>query len=195
MKKKIIVIFFYFFFIESSWATLNEKIIFNLEKINNLTFNFKQTINNKNETGNCVIKYPKKIFCSYANLNEKIMVSNGKYLVIKNKNINQYYIYPLEKTPLVLILNKKYLINKIKNLKSKIIDEKYINFKIIDNKYEIDIFFDKKSLNLIGWQTEDIYQNLVITFISNVKLNQNLDDDVFKLPKKTNNSIVLKILL
>ena len=184
MKKKIIIIFFYFFLIQSSSATLNEKIIFNLEKINNLTFNFKQTINNKNETGNCVIKYPKKIFCSYANLNEKIMVSNGKYLVIKNKNINQYYIYPLEKTPLVLILNKKYLINKIKNLKSKIIDEKYINFKIIDNKYEIDIFFDKKSLNLIGWQTEDIYQNLVITFISNVKLNQNLDDDVFKLPKK-----------
>ena len=92
--------------------------------------------------------------------------------------------WKLGKTPLTFILNKKYLINKIKKLKNKIIDEKYINFKIIDNKYEIDIFFDKKSLNLIGWQTEDIYQNLVITFISNVKLNQNLDDDVFKLPKK-----------
>ena len=170
MKKKIIIIFFYFFLIQSSSATLNEKIIFNLKKINNLAFNFKQTINNKSEIGNCIIKYPKKIFCSYANLNKKIMVSNGKSLVIKNKNINQYYIYPLEKTPLVLILNKKYLINKIKNLKSKIIDEKYINFKIIDNKYEIDIFFDKKNLNLVGWQTEDIYQNLVITFISDIKL-------------------------
>jgi outer membrane lipoprotein-sorting protein len=111
------------------------------------------------------------------------MVSNGKSLVIKNKNINQYYIYPLEKTPLTFILNKKYLINKIKNLESRIINEKYINFKIIDNKYEIDIFFDKKNLNLVGWQTEDIYQNLVITFISDIKLNQNLDDDIFKLPK------------
>ena len=58
-----------------------------------------------------------------------------------------------------------------------------INFKIIDKKYEINIFFDKKNLNLVGWQTEDIYQNLVITFISNVKLNQNLDDEIFKLPK------------
>ena len=183
MKKKIIIIFFYFFLIQSSSATLNEKIIFNLKKINNLTFNFKQTINNKSEIGNCIIKYPKKIFCSYANLNKKIMVSNGKSLVIKNKNINQYYIYPLEKTPLILILNKKYLINKIKNLESRIINKKYINFKIIDNKYEIDIFFDKKNLNLVGWQTEDIYQNLVITFISNIKLNQNLNDDIFKLPK------------
>ena len=111
------------------------------------------------------------------------MVSNGISLVIKNKNINQYYVYPLEKTALALILDKKYLISQIKNTESRIIDEKYVNFKIIDKKYEINIFFDKKSLNLVGWQTEDIYQNLVITFISNIKLNQNLDNDNFNLPK------------
>ena len=183
MKKKLLLIFFCFFFIKSSHAALKEKIILNLEKTNNLSFDFKQTINNKSEIGNCVIKYPKKIFCVYKNLNKKIMISNGRSLVIKNNNINQYYIYPLEKTPLVLILDKTYLIDQIKNLKSKIVDKKYINFKIIDNKYEINIFFDKKNFNLIGWQTEDIYQNLVITFISNIKLNQNIDDNIFKLPK------------
>ncbi len=183
MKKIIIIFFFYIFFIESSDATIKEKIILNLEKINNLTFNFKQTINDKSEKGSCVIKYPKKIFCSYLDLNEKIIVSNGKSLVIKNKNKNQYYLYPLENTPLALILNKKYLINQIKNLESRTINKKYINYKIIDKKYEINLFFDKKSLNLIGWQTEDIYQNLVITFISNIKLNQNLDKNIFKLPK------------
>ena len=181
--KKIIIIFYCFFFIRLAEASLNEKIIINLEKINNLSFDFKQTINNKSEIGNCIIKYPKKIFCTYANLNEKIIVSNGISLVIKNKNLNQYYVYPLKKTVLGLILDKKYLINQIKNLKSRIIDEKYINFKIIDKNYEINIFFDKKSLNLVGWQTEDIYQNLVITFISNIKLNQNLENDTFKLPK------------
>ena len=181
--KKIITIFFFIFFIQSAEATLKEKIITNLENINNLTFNFKQSINDKSEIGNCVIKYPKKIFCSYSNLNKKIMVSNGKSLVIKNKNINQYYIYSLEKTPLALILDKKYLINQIKNLESRIIDKKYINFKIINNKYEINVFFDKKNLILIGWQTEDIYQNLVVTFISDIKLNQNLNNDIFKLPK------------
>tara|TARA_Y100000741_G_scaffold233176_2_gene178173 strand:- start:971 stop:1528 length:558 start_codon:yes stop_codon:yes gene_type:complete len=183
MKKIIIIIFFHFFFIESSNATIKEKIILNLEEINNLTFNFKQTIDDKSEKGSCVIKYPKKIFCSYFDLNEKIIVSNGKSLVIKNKNKNQYYLYPLESTPLELILNKKYLINQIKNLESRTINKKYINYKIIDKKYEINLFFDKKNLNLIGWQTEDIYQNLVITFISNIKLNQNLDKNIFKLPK------------
>ena len=183
MKKIIIIIFFHFFFIDSSNATIKKKIILNLEKINNLTFNFKQTIDDKSEKGSCVIKYPKKIFCSYFDLNEKIIVSNGKSLVIKNKNKNQYYLYPLESTPLELILNKKYLINQIKNLESRTINKKYINYKIIDKKYEINLFFDKKNLNLIGWQTEDIYQNLVITFISNIKLNQNLDKNIFKLPK------------
>ena len=47
------------------------------------------------------------------------------------------------------------------------------------------MFFDKKSLSLIGWQTEDIYQNLVVTFISSVKINQKIDDKIFILP--TNN--------
>ena len=35
-------------------------------------------------------------------------------------------------------------------------------------------FLIRKDLNLIGWQTEDIYQNLSITFISSVKKNQKI---------------------
>ena len=48
----------------------------------------------------------------------------------------------------------------------------------------IDINSDnKKDFNLIGWQTEDIYQNLSITFISSVKKNQEIDNKIFTLPK------------
>ena len=47
---------------------------------------------------------------------------------------------------------------------------------------EINIFFDKRDLNLIGWQTLDIYQNLNITFIYSLKINQKLEKDIFKLP-------------
>ena len=112
------------------------------------------------------------------------MVSNGRSLVIKNKNINQYYVYPINRTPLNLILDKKYLIDRIKDLDSRIIENQYINFTLINDKYEINIFFDIESLNLIGWQTEDIYQNLVITFISNVRLNQKINEDIFKLPER-----------
>ena len=184
MLKNIISIFFFLFIlINPLFASVEDKIINNLIKTNNLNFNFKQTIGEKTEEGNCTIEYPKKIFCLYNNYNKKIVVSNGKSLAIKNQVSNQYYLYPLKKTPLELILDKNFLINQIKNLESRVVDNKYINFTIINNNNEINIFFDKKTLNLIGWQTEDIYQNLVITYIYKIKYNQKIDKNLFKLPE------------
>jgi len=183
MTKKIIVIFLFFSFFNPLQAALKEEIILNLKKTNNLTFDFKQTIDKKTEEGNCIIEYPKKIYCLYNNFNKKIMVSNGKSLVIKNQTNNQYYRYPLKRTPLELILDKNYLINQIKNVEGRIVDNKYFNFTIVNNDNKINIFFDNQTLNLIGWQTEDIYQNLVITFMSKIKVNQKIDKNVFKLPQ------------
>ena len=183
MTKKIIVISLFFIFFNPLQAALKEEIILNLKKTNNLTFDFKQTIDKKTEEGNCIIEYPKKIYCLYNNFNKKIMVSNGKSLVIKNQTNNQYYRYPLKRTPLELILDKNYLINQIKNVDGRIVDNKYFNFTIVNNDNKINIFFDNQTLNLIGWQTEDIYQNLVITFMSKIKVNQKIDKNVFKLPQ------------
>ncbi len=76
------------------------------------------------------------------------------------------------------------MIEKIKILKARNIDNQFINFKLNENDNEINIFFDIKSLNLIGWQTEDIYQNLSITFISSLKTNQKIDDRLFKIPER-----------
>jgi len=183
MKKKILIIYLFFNFFLPLEAALKDEIILNLKKTNNLTFNFKQKIEEKTEEGNCIIEYPKKIFCLYNNSNKKIMVSNGKTLIIKNQDSNLGYVYPLNKTPLDLILNKNYLINQIKKLEGRIIDNKYLNFTLKNNDNKINIFFDNQTLNLIGWQTEDIYQNLVITYISEIKTNQKIDKNIFKLPQ------------
>ena len=175
MLKKIILIFFFLFIlIKPLYASIEDKIIKNLIKTDNLTFNFKQTINEKTEEGKCIIEYPKKIFCLYNNYNKKIMVSNGRSLAIKNQVSNQYYLYPLKKTPLELILDKNFLINQIKESQGRTVNNKYINFTIIKNNNKINIFFDKKTLDLIGWQTEDIYQNLVITYIYKIQYNQKI---------------------
>jgi outer membrane lipoprotein-sorting protein len=165
-----------------SQASIKDNIIQNLKGINNITFNFEQNIAGKIEKGNCSIQYPKKIFCKYNSKNKKILVSNGKALVIKTKN--SYYIYPLKKTPLNYILDKKFLINRINNSEERIIDDKFINFNFIENENEINIFFDKINYNLVGWQTLDIYQNLSITFLFNVIKNQNLKKDMFFIPSQ-----------
>ena len=184
MIKKILILLIIFILNTTNlFASTKEKIILNFQKIQNISFKFKQTIGKKTEEGNCIIKYPKKIYCSYNNLNKKIMVSNGKSLVIKSQANNQYYVYPLKKTPLELILDKNYLINQIKKLKGRIIDNKYLNFTLLNNNNKINIFFDNKTLNLIGWQTEDIYQNLVITYIYKIQYNQKINKNLFKLPE------------
>ena len=180
---RVIIFFLILNFYNQAQASINDKIILKLTQTNNLSFYFEQSINEENENGNCIIKYPKKIYCEYKNKNKKIIVSNGKSLVIKIRNSGNSYIYPLKKTPLQFLLDKNYLIKKINTLKPREIENTYINFKILENNNEINIFFDKKTFNLIGWQTEDIYQNLTITFISSVRINQKINDVIFTLPK------------
>jgi outer membrane lipoprotein-sorting protein len=179
---RVIIIFIVLNFYNPALTSIKEDIISRMQITNNLSFNFIQTVGDKSENGKCILEYPKKIYCEYDETNKKIIVSNGGSLVIKTNNKNNY-LYPLNKTPLEYLLDKEYLISKIQILEPMDIDGKYLNFKIFENNNEINIFFDKKSLNLIGWQTEDIYQNLSITFISSVKINQKIDQKKFILPE------------
>jgi len=178
LKLYLIIIFIFLTF--NSNAEIKDKIIQNLKNTKNLDFKFEQNVNGKIENGNCTIEYPKKIFCEYARSNNKILVSNGKSLVIKT--ISSYYRYPLEKTPLNVILDKNIIINKIKSLKERTIDNNLINFTILENNNEINIFFDKQTYDLIGWQNTDMYQNFNITFLSSIRKNRVLSSNLFKIP-------------
>ena len=179
MLKYLLLVFLSVLTTESI-ANNKENIINNLKNTNNIGFEFEQNINQKIEKGNCIVQYPKKIFCEYVGSNNKVLVSNGKSLVIKTKT--SYYRYPLEKTPLNYILDKNFLIKKIYNIKENILDNSFINFKINENDNEINVFFEKTTSNLIGWQTKDIYQNVSITLLSSVKKNEIIDEDLFTIP-------------
>ena len=178
--KNFLLILIIILFTTQLKANNKQNIINNLKNTKNVNFEFEQNINQKIENGNCIVEYPKKIFCEYSGKNNKILVSNGRSLVIKTKA--SYYRYPLEKTPLNLILDKDYLINKINNLEERVVDESFINFTIKENDIEINIFFDNKTFNLIGWQTKDIYQNLNITFLTSIKTNEIFSNDLFRIP-------------
>ena len=179
---RLFSIFFYLIISFNSNAEIKDRIIQNLKNTDNLDFTFEQNINGKIENGSCTIEYPKRIFCEYARSNNKILVSNGKSLVIKTRV--SYYRYPLEKTPLNLILDKKFLIDKISNLNERVIDNDLVNFTILEKDNEINIFFDKETYDLIGWQNTDIYQNFNITFISSIRKNRVLSENLFKIPSQ-----------
>ena len=176
---KFIILIFLVSLSNQVYANNKDQIIDKLENTLNLNFDFEQNINGKVELGNCTIQYPKKMFCKYDKKN-KVMVSNGKSLVIKSNS--SYYRYTLNQTPLNFILDKNFLLKKISESNEEIINNSLIKFKIKENGQQLDIFFDIKNYELIGWQTKDIYQNTTVTLLYSIKLNQIIDNKIFKTP-------------
>ena len=183
---RILIFIFFFLFNNIANASIISQIISNFDSTESMKFNFVQKINGKVEEGKCTIVYPKKIFCEYISFYNKILVSNGKSLVINSNKNNQYYRYRLDKTPLNLILDKKFIISKLNQLKE---DEDYPFYYVFNLDYEnnsIKVFFDKNDLNLIGWETIDIYQNIVQTFISDIQKNISVNNKIFNIQKYIN---------
>jgi len=184
---RFIIFFFILINLNMVNASPNIEIANNFKKISSLKFKFIQKIDNNNsEKGECIILYPKKIFCSYDDIYNKILVSNGKSLIINSDKIKNYFRYPLDETPLNFILDKEFIISKIYELKD---DLDYPFFYVFDVNYQnvsIKVFFDKKNLNLIGWEIRDIYQNTTQTFISDIQKNITVDNKIFVIQKYIN---------
>ena len=170
MIKKIFLFFFLFNLFNYSYASIENKIINNFKKINNISFNFKQKINDKTEKGNCVIQYPKKINCKYDNLKKKLIVSNGKSLVIKNQNGKEYFRYLLNQTSLELILDKDLLLKKIEEIDGKIVDKKYYVFYLENNGKTLcsHTFF----FWVIKWEGYDSCRNSLLVSVQFADLYQ-----------------------
>ena len=185
--KKCLIFFFILFFNLNAHGFTNQKIINHLEKINSLAFKFTQKIDNNNiEKGECVILYPKRILCKYFDIYNKILVSNGKSLIINSDKNKNYYRYPLDKTPLNYILDKKFLISKMNEVEN---DKNYPFYYVFNFNHQnnlIKVFFDKESLDLIGWETKDIYQNQIQTFLSDINVNIDVEERLFFIHKYTN---------
>ena len=88
------------------------------------------------------------------------------------------------KIKIIRLLDKNFILNEIKKKKLKSINDKYYYFTVNNNDYEINVFFDQKNYNLIGWQTENIYQNLIVTFIYDLKTNIKISKKLFVLPSR-----------
>ena len=170
----------------SSFASTKNEIKEKLEKTENIYFKFKQKINDKVESGECKLSYPKKIYCLYDDIYKKVLVSNGRSLIINSKKIKNYYIYKLKDTPLDLILDKKYLIKKIESINKIEENNDTFFFEIEHNKNLVTIFFDKKRFDIQGWSTVDIYQNKVETKLFEVETNLMIGDNIYRIKKYIN---------
>ena len=188
IKKKLFVfhiLFIYLIFVTAAFADLQKNLIDKLTSTKTLSFDFKQRISDKEETGVCFIKYPLLMKCNYKNLKEKTIISNGKTVAIIKKKYKKVYLYPIKATPLFFLLEKEKIINLVKNTKPTKINSELIEFIFKDKKTnEIKILFEKNSLNLKGWETVDAYSNKVSFEINNLKINNQIVNDFFRIPQE-----------
>ena len=167
----------------NTFADLQQDLINKLISTNTLSFDFKQKIEDEEEIGNCFIKYPLLMKCNYKDPAQKILISNGKTVAIIKKKYKKIYYYPLKSTPLFIILEKNKILNLVKKKQPSKIDSKIVEFEFVDKKLnKLKIFFDKSTLELKGWKTKDIYNNDVSFVINNLKINNQIVDDFFKIP-------------
>ena len=183
---KYIIFILIFFYPLNIFASSKELIKNKLNQTNNISFKFIQKIGKKTEKGECVILYPKKILCKYDDIYNKILVSNGRSLVINSKKISNYLRYNIKDTPLDLILDKKFLLDKLDQVEIIQENDETFSFKILHNNNLLNIFFDKISYEIIGWTTTDIYLNKVETKLSNVETNIMIDEKIFRVQNYIN---------
>ena len=176
--RTIFLILIIFFIYAQKHAYTEPKIIKKISEIENFTFDFEQLINDKKETGNCIISFNNKMMCKYDETG-KLIVSNGKTLLIKNKSSNFANTYKTENTYFKYVLNKEFLISKIVGN----VVEKEQNFLLLinDQSNQLSIFFDKKNYLIKGWETIDLYGNRVRSNIIVKNINQKLSDNIFNL--------------
>ncbi len=183
---KYIIFILIFFYPLNIFASSKQLIKNKLEETDNISFKFIQKIGGKTEQGECIISYPKKIFCKYDNIYNKVLVSNGQSLVINSKKIKNYLRYQLKDTPLDLILDKKFLLGKLDQVDTIKESDDTFSFKIVHNNNLLNIFFDKISYGIKGWTTTDIYLNKVETRLSYIETNIMIDDRLFRIQNYIN---------
>ena len=183
---RYIIFILIFFYPINIFASSKEMIKNKLDETDNISFKFIQKIGEKTEQGECIILYPKKILCRYDGKYKKILVSNGKSLVINSKKIKNYLRYQLKDTPLDLILDKKFLLNKLDQVETIEENDETFSFKIAHNNNLLNIFFDKINYEIKGWTTTDIYLNKVETKLSNVETNIMIDERIFRVQNYIN---------
>ena len=174
---------FIFFILLSANLSASEKdqIVAKLNNINSLDFTFDQIINDKVEKGSCLLEFPGKLKCDYFDDKKKELIINKKRLAITQKRYNKTYYYPISKSPFLNILYKDKLLEIIKSGKLELSDQIIKLIYLREN--EITVFFDKKTLDLKGWQIIDQYNNNINFSLNIVAKNDVFKKGTFKIPE------------
>ena len=178
---KIFLVGLFLLFSFNLYADEKTKIINQLKSLNSLEFTFNQMINDKTEKGSCLLEFPGKLKCEYFDDKKKELIINKRKLAITQKRYDKTYYYPISKSPFLNILYKDKLLEIVKTAEIEKGDQ-IIKIIYLDEN-EINILFDKKTLDLKGWEIIDQYNNNINFSLNIVSKNDIYQKGTFKIPE------------
>ena len=179
--RKFFLILLFTSFSFSLSANQKDQIVTQLKNLNSLEFTFKQLVNEKLEEGSCLLEFPGKLKCEYFDNKQKELIINDKRLAITQKRYNKTYYYPISKSPFLNILYKDKLLEIVKFGELELTEQDLKLIYLGENK--IIVFFDRRTLDLKGWEIIDQYNNNINFSLNIISKNDTYKKDTFKIPK------------
>lgn len=135
--------------------------------------------------GKFYLARPGKIRFNFEDPSPMRVISDGKSVVIGNKKLKTWDIYPLSKTPLALLLGDKIDLGS-KTVRDVKEEPDLITIKLGDKNLFADstitMMFDPKTYDLRQWTITDQQGKDTSVMIFNVQTGIKLDDAVFRVP-------------
>ncbi|MFB2551492.1 outer membrane lipoprotein carrier protein LolA [Ensifer soli] len=135
--------------------------------------------------GKFYISRPGKIRFNYEDPSPMRVIADGKAVVIGNRKLKTWDLYPLSKTPLNLLLGDKIDLSS-KTVRQVKEDPDLITIVLGDRSIfgdsTITMMFDPKTYELRQWTITDAQKKDTSVMIFNVATGLKLDDRVFAIP-------------
>ncbi|HSX73872.1 MAG TPA: outer membrane lipoprotein carrier protein LolA [Shinella sp.] len=135
--------------------------------------------------GKFYIDRPGKIRFNYEEPSPMRVIADGKAVVIGNRKLKTWDLYPLSKTPLNLLLGEK--IDLSAKMVRSVKEEADLTTIVLGDRNmfgdsTITMMFDPKTYDLRQWTITDAQGKDTSVMIFNVKTGVKLDDKVFSIP-------------
>ena len=152
-----------------------------LKKLNTLEASFIQISSDGDiKRGKIFLNLPGKLRIDYIEPDDLLITSNGFWLTIQNKKLQQTNNLPLERTPLNLFLNKKFNFEDNSNIKFKI-ENNVITLTFFEDQKEskFELEFNSNPLRLRKWIIIDEFENKTSVMLQNIKMDVKLSNKIF----------------
>ncbi|WP_246272700.1 outer membrane lipoprotein carrier protein LolA [Phyllobacterium pellucidum] len=134
--------------------------------------------------GTFYIERPGKIRFNYNKPSPIRVISDGQSVVINNRKLDTWDLYPLSKTPLKLLLSDSIDLSggKVKSVKEEPdMTTIVLGDKSIFGNSTITMMFDPKTSDLRQWTITDAQGLDTTVMITNVRTGVRFADDMFKI--------------